>query len=112
MQKAELFSELKRAVNSQNDDLALSIIESLIKQTISKAEMEDLLDQKLSYLERKKPMVEKAYLDQIVAKIFEVNPKNLRNKLRHIHNLFDSDQLQKALTEFKRFEAETLHHVQ
>lgn len=109
MTRSELHDELRKAINRQNILLVLSLIESLLKVTTSTADREDLLTQKHDFLAL--AGADKSLLDSIVAQVFKVNPRNLEFKLRHIKNLFEGENLWRALTEFKRFEAETLWHL-
>jgi len=68
----------------------------------------DLLTKKYSFLKNVKG-VDPKLIEEVVKEIYYADPTNLEFKLKHITNLFEKQSVWKALTEFIRFEAETIH---
>ena len=71
----------------------------------------DLLIQKHDFLLKVKGVDSKT-IEEVVAQIYYEDPTNLEFKLKHITNLFEKQSVWRALTEFMRFEAETISYVE
>ena len=49
-----------------------------------------------------------SYVEGLIAEIYKADPSNMEYKLKHIQNLFNKQDIWEALTEYMRFEADTL----
>jgi hypothetical protein len=52
-----------------------------------------------------------SYVEGLVHEIYKADPSNMEYRLMHIQNLFNKKDIWEALTEFMRFEADTMYQI-